>query len=351
MRLSEIVGSDHVERSWEVTCCHLNPSFHSAGDGTRAMEDPDEDDPDDKACHVSLQDACHLSLQDACHLSLQDACHVFSEGRVPTITTSLDHHPCISSLPSSSNEHDDVVNMFILKAENLRRKFFVKRVFQKPSEGTSTSTQMLQNLRQTTPRAETRVIVGLNEEAEKLVEQLTTGDPRRRVVSIVGIGGIGKTTLAKKVYNHSRVVDHFQSCLAKKVEKLQENELGDFLHDHLKRKRLLLTTRNKDVVVPAKALMPTMNSGKDGEEMCWFTTGHCCLGGLLSSKKQLSTVWEKVLNKLGMHFACSNGVDAILSLSYTDLAHNLKSCFLYLGLFPKEQVIPKRTVEEEPALN
>ena len=75
------------------------------------------------------------------------------------------------------------------------------------------------------------------------------------------------------------------------------------------------------------------------------------LGGLLSSKKQLSTVWEKVLNKLGMHFACSNGVDAILSLSYTDLAHNLKSCFLYLGLFPKEQVIPKRTVEEEPALN
>ena len=33
----EIVGSDHVEWSREVTCCHLNPSFHSAGDGTWAM--------------------------------------------------------------------------------------------------------------------------------------------------------------------------------------------------------------------------------------------------------------------------------------------------------------------------
>ena len=68
------------------------------------------------------------------------------------------------------------------------------------------------------------------------------------------------------------------------------------------------------------------------------------LGGLLSSKKQLSTVWEEVLNKLGVHFACNNGVDAILSLSYTDLPHNLKSCFLYLGLFPEDQVIPKRTL-------
>ena len=34
-------------------------------------EDPDEDDPDDNACHVSPQDACH----------------VFSEGGVPTHNT------------------------------------------------------------------------------------------------------------------------------------------------------------------------------------------------------------------------------------------------------------------------
>ena len=35
----DIVGSEHVEWSWEVTSCHFDPSFHSADDGTWAMAD------------------------------------------------------------------------------------------------------------------------------------------------------------------------------------------------------------------------------------------------------------------------------------------------------------------------
>ncbi|KAM3700966.1 hypothetical protein ACJW31_05G138000 [Castanea mollissima] len=52
-------------------------------------------------------------------------------------------------------------------------------------------------------------IVGLDEDIKEVVAQLVNEDKHCQVVSICGMGGLGKTTLAKKVYHHSEVRRHF----------------------------------------------------------------------------------------------------------------------------------------------
>ncbi|XXG70996.1 hypothetical protein AAC387_Pa07g0349 [Persea americana] len=284
----------------------------------------------------------------------------------------------------------------------------------------SSSSQSLQEHRRLSTALEDSEVVGLQDEVNQVKKQLMTGEPRRSVISIFGMGGLGKTTLAKKVYHdvkkqfdcHAfiylsqqfvikdvlmRIIKWVTSRSQEEIEKSNLEELGTMLHSYLKEKRYLvviddiwsieaweklnlilpvgmkgsrvmLTTRFEEVAShasghPHKMRFLTYNEGWElfmkkifpGEDpltacplelmrigrkilaKCGdLPLAILVLGGLLARKDKTERAWSKVLESIP---ESSKQCLDILALSYWDLPHYLKPCFLYFGLFPEDYEI------------
>ncbi|XXG71039.1 hypothetical protein AAC387_Pa07g0381 [Persea americana] len=150
-----------------------------------------------------------------------------------------------------------------IKDISRRRETYGIRDINEGRQEASSSSPSLRGRRQSVTLLEESEVVGLQEETKMVKERLFNGVSRRCVISIVGMGGLGKTTLAKKVYHdvkddfdcHAfihlsqqyeikdvlmRIINCIMNLCREKIEKLDEMELGMILGAHLTEKKYLV---------------------------------------------------------------------------------------------------------------
>ncbi|CAA7047409.1 unnamed protein product [Microthlaspi erraticum] len=232
-------------------------------------------------------------------------------------------------------------------------------------------------------------LVGFEENVKKLVGYLVE-EENVQMVSICGMGGIGKTTLARQVFNHETTI--FQELSSgydeHRVSSMTEDKLQDTLFRLLETSKSLIVLDDmwkeedwdliKHVFPPKKdptcvTFKPECLTSEESwtlfrrtafpkdkvdevmEEMGKQMVKHCgglplavkVLGGLLAAQYTLRE-WNRIYENIKSHivrgrssFSDRNisSVYNVLYLSFEELPIYLKQCFLYIAHFPEDYAI------------
>ncbi|XP_066159433.1 disease resistance protein RGA5-like [Oryza sativa Japonica Group] len=275
-------------------------------------------------------------------------------------------------------------------------------------------------------------LVGIEGPTKHIIDKLITNEDedsyrQLKVVSIVGFGGLGKTTLANQVYHALRsqfLCSAFISVsrkpnLEKVLRKIAQgvtlptgkipdgdiHQLVDKLRTYIQDKRYFIVIDDLWGTEEWKSIRLALFNNKCGSRIITTTRSaavasfSCCDGGYVylmeplnfaDSKRlflkrafgseellyphleevfhgilekcgglplAINTIssllvdqhakeeWDRMLTAIGSALAKNPDVEnmtKILSLSYLDLPHHLRTCLLYLSVFPEDYVIDKQ---------
>ncbi|XP_057763765.1 putative late blight resistance protein homolog R1B-16 [Salvia miltiorrhiza] len=264
-------------------------------------------------------------------------------------------------------------------------------------------------------------MVGADDVKLQMMDKLTSDRLHLQIIHIVGMGGSGKTTLARTVYEERLIKDHFDICAWATISQeyiikeifagllrqlnievddiLSEDELGEKLYKHLygrryliimddmwsihswdrvrnyfpdnkNRSRIVVTTRLSDLAsklpnsdsLGMKLLdeahsWDLLSKTVFGEEGCPFELEEIgkkivkscrglplsivVVGGLLAKSNHEKEFWEDIGENLNASVNLEDDERClkILYMSYKQLPIHLKPCFLYMGVFPEDELI------------
>uniref|UniRef100_A0A0E0J0K6 Uncharacterized protein n=1 Tax=Oryza nivara TaxID=4536 RepID=A0A0E0J0K6_ORYNI len=277
-------------------------------------------------------------------------------------------------------------------------------------------------------------LVGIKGPRDCIIKLLTyeadSGPSRQqlKVVSIVGCGGLGKTTLANQVYkeingqfdckafvsmsqkpdmrkilmdllsqilgngspmcfDEQRLIDKLREFLKDKrylivIDDIWSTSAWEIVKsafpDNNLRSRIITTTRIMDVAKSCSAnlqeyvytIKPLNHQDSSKQFVKKIFPSGCgvpqhlkevsnailkkcgglplailIIAGLLASKYDRKDEWEAVHNSIGSELGKNRtleGFRRILMLSFYDLPHDLKTCFLYLSIFPEDDLIVRK---------
>ncbi|KAF7849204.1 hypothetical protein BT93_L1084 [Corymbia citriodora subsp. variegata] len=187
-------------------------------------ESSEDDDPELKVWVKQVRDVAY-DVEDTLDEFTLNLARDHGDGYLHKIRLSINNWKACRRL---SSKITDIKSRVISIGEGHRRYHF-RSYCTEQSASTSTRGTSWYYLREDALLVEEGELVGIDKPREELIKWLVDEEPGLKVLSIFGMGGLGKTTLAKRVYDNQQVKAYFQHHAWINVSKSYEIE--DILTD------------------------------------------------------------------------------------------------------------------------